>query len=107
MTLRRIQKDWDSLVDTIENGSEAEATKARKELSESLTVVSPIFEQKPFFMNDEFSLMDCAVAPILWRLPKYRVELSPQAKLMLDYSNRIFDLENFKSSLSEQELEMR
>ena len=107
MTLRRIQKDWDSLVEQIETGDEATSAKAKRELTESLIVVSPIFEQKPFFMNNEYSLMDCAVAPILWRLVKYGIELPPQAKLMSDYAERIFDLENFKTSLSDTEIELR
>jgi RNA polymerase-associated protein len=107
MTLRRIQKDWDTLVELIENGSDTEVENAKKEMTESLTVVSPIFEQKLFFMNDEFSLMDCAVAPILWRLPLYGVELAPEAKLMAEYAERMFELENFQASLSEQESEMR
>ena len=57
MTLRRIQRDWDSLIDKIAAGGKEKA-KAVKELRESLTVVAPIFEQKPFFMSDELSLLD-------------------------------------------------
>jgi len=107
MTLRRIAKDWDSLVEQLETGDEATVNKARRELTESLTVVSPIFEQKTFFMNNEYSLMDCAVAPIVWRLVKYGIELPPQAKLMSEYAERIFEMENFQTSLSEIERELR
>jgi RNA polymerase-associated protein len=107
MTLRRIQKDWDNLLEVIEGSDAAAAEKAKKELAESLTVVSPIFEQKPFFMNDEFSLMDCAVVPILWRLPSYGIDLPASAKLMNDYAQRMFELDNFQASLSETEREMR
>ena len=107
MTLKRIQKDWDSLVENIEHGSSADAAKARKELQESLTVISPIFEQKPFFMSDEISLMDCAVAPILWRLPKYNIELPNSAKALKDYAKRIFQMNSFQVSLSEPEREMQ
>ena len=107
MTLRRIAKDWDSLVEQIETGDEATSNKAKRELTESLTVVSAMFEQKTFFMNNEYSLMDCAVAPIIWRLVKYGIELPPQAKLMSDYADRIFEMENFQTSLSEVERELR
>jgi len=107
MTLKRIQKDWDRLLEDIEGPDAEAANKAKKELAESLTVVSPIFEQKPFFMNDEFSLMDCAVVPILWRLPNYGIELPVSAKLMKDYAERMFALENFRASLSDAEKEMR
>jgi RNA polymerase-associated protein len=106
MTLRRIQRDWDSLVDKINAGGK-DKTKAVKELRESLTVVSPIFDQKPFFMSDELSLLDCAVAPILWRLPVYGIELPPQAKALLKYAERLFKMGSFKESLTEAEREMR
>ena len=104
MTLRRIQRDWDSLIDQIiSNNNTAQAS---KELRESLTVISPIFEQKPFFMSDEFSLMDCAVAPILWRLSTYGIELPPQAKSLKEYASRIFDMDSFQASLTETEREI-
>ena len=106
MTLKRIQKDWDSLVDSLERDSSQTEAKARKELQESLTVIAPIFEQKPFFMGDEFSLMDCAVSPILWRLPKYGIELPPSAKALKDYAKRIFEMDSFQASLSDVEREM-
>ena len=106
MTLRRIQRDWDSLIDKIAAGGKEKA-KAVKELRESLTVVAPIFEQKPFFMSDELSLLDCAVAPILWRLPLYGIELPPQAKPLLQYAERLFKMKAFKTSLSEAERELR
>jgi RNA polymerase-associated protein len=106
MTLRRIQKDWDPLVELIEKGDEAQANQARKELQESLTVIAPIFEQKPYFMSDELSLMDCAVAPILWRLSKYGIKMPVSAKAVLDYGERLFQLDSFKASLSDPEREM-
>ncbi|MDH5326746.1 MAG: glutathione S-transferase N-terminal domain-containing protein [Gammaproteobacteria bacterium] len=106
MTLRRIQKDWDSLVEAIQNPNNPDPAKSRKELAEGLTVVAPIFQQKPFFMSSEFSLMDCVVGPILWRLPKYGIELPGSAKPVLDYAKRLFEMDSFKASLSEVENEM-
>lgn len=107
MTLSRIKRDWDDLVDRINSGGVDEASRAVKELQESLTVISPIFDQKPFFMSDELSLMDCAVAPILWRLPKFGVDMSGQSKAMREYAKRVFALPSFQSSLSEIEREMQ
>lgn len=105
MTLRRIQHDWDVLVDKITAG--VDVAQAAKELKESLTVISPIFEQKPFFMSDEFSLMDCAVAPILWRLSAFGVELPPQAKGIKEYADRLFEQDSFQASLTETERELQ
>jgi RNA polymerase-associated protein len=107
MTLCRVKKDWDVLVDVINTGSVDEASKAVKELTESLTVISPLFEQKPFFLSDELSLLDCSIAPILWRLPKYGADMASQPKAFRDYAKRLFDLESFQASLSEIERDMQ
>ncbi len=81
--------------------------KARKELRESLIAAAPIFAHKPFFMSDDFSLVDCAIAPLLWRLPPLGIELPPQAQAVEDYASRLFERESFKASLTESEYEMR
>ncbi len=67
----RILRDWCGFVDTIVAGRSKDTVidRARKELRESLVTVAPIFNEKPFFMSDDFTLVDCCVAPILWRLP--------------------------------------
>ncbi|HEC18772.1 MAG TPA: stringent starvation protein A [Gammaproteobacteria bacterium] len=105
MTLSRIQQDWDSLVNKLQNSRDK--SKVAKDLCDSLTVIAPIFEQKPFFMSDELSLLDCAVAPILWRLPEYGITLPAAAKPLEDYAQRLFALESFQASLSDKEREMR
>ena len=66
-----------------------------------------VFAAKPFFLSDEFSMVDCCMAPILWRLPHYGVELPPQAKAVLKYADRLFKRESFQASLTEKEREMR
>ena len=106
----RIQRDWCVSVDLIIAGKAKDSVidKARKELRESLISISPIFAEKPYFMSDEFTLVDCCVAPILWRLPVMGIELpAKQSKPMLDYMDRIFDRDSFQASLSEAELDMR
>ncbi|WP_067522265.1 glutathione S-transferase N-terminal domain-containing protein [Endozoicomonas ascidiicola] len=109
LMMHRIQKDWCALVDTILNPAtkETPAARARKELRESLLAVEPIFAEMPFFMSEEFTLVDCCVAPILWRLPILGVELPKQGKSILDYADRLFERESFQESLSEFEKEMR
>lgn len=107
----RIEKDWCVLVDSILEGTANAKTldKQRKELKESLVAIAPIFAEKPFFMNDEFTLVDCCLAPILWRLPAMGIELpnNKQTKPLLAYMEVIFERESFQASLSEQEREMR
>lgn len=108
--MSRIEKDWCSLAEKILNGSgkNKEADKARKELSESLVATSPIFKEMPYFMSEDFSIVDCCTAPILWRLPQMGIEL-PQAQCrpLLEYMQRLFERESFQQSLSELEKEMR
>src|SRR5690554_2127801 len=104
----RIDRDWGSLVDRIAAGKEKNIDKLRKELRDSLVATAPIFSEKPFFMSEEFTLVDCCMAPILWRLPELGVIL-PQTKAvkpLQDYMNRLFAREAFQASLSEAEQEM-
>jgi len=107
MTLKRIQKDWDTLVETITTNIGETSSNAAKELQESLIVVSPIFDQKDYFMSDEFSLMDCTVAPIMWRLGNFGISIPSQAIKMREYTERVFERDAFQSSLSDNEHDMR
>lgn len=109
--MHRIDKDWSGLVETLqaEDGTPAELDKARKELRESIISVSPVFAEKPYFMSDEFTIVDCCVMPILWRLPEIGIRLpeTKATKHLLDYRQRLFERESVQQSLSEQEREMR
>lgn len=105
LMLYRINKDIYSLVDRIDSGEGVD--QAKKELAENLVAISPVFDQKPFFMSDEFSLMDCALAPVLWRLKVYGVELPDQAKAVSKYAKRVFDRAAFRESLTNAERDMR
>jgi len=106
--MHRIEREWCPLVEQIEQGAKKEAEKARKELRESLGGTSPIFEDMPYFMSEEFSLVDCCLAPILWRLPVLGIELpEKQVKPLVSYMERLFERDAFVASLSEREREMR
>ncbi|WP_121410366.1 glutathione S-transferase N-terminal domain-containing protein [Pseudomonas aeruginosa] len=109
LLIHRIQRDWCSLVDRIldARSKEAERVQARKELRESLTGVSPLFADKAYFLSEDFSLVDCCLLPILWRLPLLGIELPRQAKPLLDYMERGFARESFRASLSSVERDMR
>ena len=109
LMMYRIQKDWSRLADVIlEDPDSKQAEEYRKELKESLIATAPIFAEKPFFMDDEFTIVDCCVSALLWRLPILGIDLNvAQAKPVLSYMERVFERESFKASLSEVELEMR
>jgi RNA polymerase-associated protein len=107
LALYRIQQDWYELVPALESKGEKTSAKARKQLSDSLTSSAEVFAARPFFLSDEFSLVDALVTPIMWRLQKYRIDLPRQAKAVSDYAERMFERETFQASLSEAEREMR
>jgi len=108
--IHRIEKDWCAMVDAIlHTRSENVIKKSTKELRESIMGIAPIFAEKPFFMSDEFTLVDCCIAPILWRLPSLGIDIrsSKQSKPLLAYMDALFSRDSFQESLSEQEREMR
>lgn len=109
LLMHRIQRDWCALVDRILDGRTPESARvqARKELRESLTGVAALFADKPFFLSEEFSMVDCCLLPILWRLPQLGIELPRQAKPLLDYMERLFARPAFQSSLTATERAMR
>lgn len=102
----RVDRDWYSLVEQIQAGG-AKAATARKELRESFIAAAPVFAAKPYFMSDELTLVDCSIAPLLWRLPELGIELPPQAKAVNEYARRFFSRDSFQESLTEVEREMR
>lgn len=104
--MHRVDRDWFNLMDRIMAGG-ADAGQARKELRESLITTAPVFGAKPFFMSDDLTLVDCCLAPLLWRLPMLGVELPAQAKAVNEYALRLFERESFQQSLTEAEREIR
>lgn len=107
--MHRIERDCCSQIDTIiADPNSPAADKARKELGESLCSIAPIFSDLPYFMSEEFTLVDCCLAPILWRLDSLGIKLpaTRQVKPLQDYMKRLFDRPSFRESLSELEREM-
>lgn len=108
LALFRIEKDWFSMAEAIESSTEKrQATRAKKVLTESIIASVDVFELKPYFLSDDFSLVDCSIAPILWRLRSYGIDLSVDAKPIQQYMNRVFSRPSFQESLTELEHEMQ
>jgi len=107
LMLFRIEKDWYEPLARLYSDKESVSSKARKDLKESLLSVAELFKAKPYFLSDEFSLVDCSIAPILWRLPRLGIELGKTVKPITDYAQRVFNRPSFRSSLSQEEVESR
>ena len=106
MLVHRIDQDWYSLLEEIESSGEKSTMRARKLLRESLIAATPAFEAKPFFLSEEFSLVDCAIAPLLWRLASLGIDLPRQSDVIRRYASRLFERPAFQASLSEYEREL-
>ena len=106
----RIERDWCVLIDQILSDPASEKSDhARKEFQESLITIASIFEEMPYFMNEEFTIVDCCLAPMLWRLPQLGIVLpmNAQVKPLLDYMDRLFARPSFQESLTDLERELR
>lgn len=103
--MHRIEQDWYSLLYRIQQGQAVESS--RTLLLESLCSLEPIFADKTYFLSDEFSLLDCALAPLLWRLPQLGVHVSAEYKALNAYMQRVFKRDSFQSSLTDAERQLR
>ncbi|WP_420935048.1 stringent starvation protein SspA [Alteromonas sp. A081] len=106
LMMHRIEQDWYSLAARIFRG-EGDVESSRNELREAILSLAPVFAEMPYFMSEEFSLVDCYLAPLLWRLPALGIELSGTgSKEITTYMNRLFSRSSFKASLTDQEREI-
>lgn len=103
--MHRIEHDWYYLMNQILRDNNAEG--ARTNLFESLVALDPVFADKHYFLSDEFSLLDCALAPLLWRLPRLGIEIAPEFKGIIAYMQRLFKRESFQASLTDVERQLR
>ena len=107
LAMLTVEREWVPQVQAIQSGSRAAAEAGRKRLQELLIGSLPVFKAARFFLNSEMSLADCAVAPIVFRLPALGVVLPKEAKLIEDYGLRIFRNPGFLRSLTPEEKLLR
>lgn len=106
LMLHRVNRDWYSLMDKILSKTD-NLDASRQALRDSIITVAPLFKEMPFFLSEEFSLVDCAIAPLLWRLASMGVELPPEGKPVVAYAQRMFEREAFQVSLTDAERALR
>ena len=107
LAMLRIEHEWVPHVQAIQLGNKQQADAGRKRLKELVAQSVPLFKAYKFFLNTEMSLADCAMAPIIWRLPALGIPLPKDSKAIEDYGNRIFRNPGFLRSLTEQEKALR
>lgn len=108
LIIYRFDREWGPLIQKIESGKVNDVKAATKELTGYLVQLIPVFNASPYFMGDEFTLVDCCLAPVLWRLPAFGITLSPsETKILNKYTQRVFQRDSFQASLTEAEHELR
>ena len=107
MVLHYIEKDLYGLLESVKSSGEKKASNAKQQLKDNLMMSLDFIQEKKFFLSDDFSIIDCSMAPILWRLPEYGIQLPASAKPIMKYADRIFERTSFIENLSEQEEEIR
>jgi RNA polymerase-associated protein len=108
LALYRIERDWYDMIRQIESDPDKKsAERHKKVLRDTILQSTDLFKIKPYFLSDEFSLVDATIAPILWRLQHYEIDLPPQAQPIIKYAGLLFSRAAFRESLSDTEQEMR
>lgn len=103
----RVRRDIYAPLAELRSNNEIASANARKTIRDNLTAIAGAFTQKPYFMSDEYSLVDCSLAPILWRLPLLGIKLPAAAKPLQTYAQRLFDRPGFRKSLSDAERDLQ
>src|SRR6267143_726987 len=94
-------------IDAIEGGTQKQAEKARQIIRDNLTQIAPVFVKQKYMLGEEFSMLDVAIAPLLWRLDHYGIQLGKQATPLMKYAERLFSRPAFIEALTAPERVMR
>ena len=105
--LHRFEQELFCHIDSVEDGNPKAVEKARTTIRDNLTVIAPVFAKQKYMLGDEFSMLDVAIAPLLWRLDHYGVQLPKQAAPLLKFAERLFSRPAFIDALTASEKAMR
>ena len=102
----RITRDFYEMAEELNIEDEVAAARARKNLQNSLVALEPIFSNMSYFMSEEYTLVDCCMAPLLWRLEAYNIKLTSGCNALRRYARSLFERATFQSSMTEPERDM-
>ena len=105
--LFRFENELFNNIDAIESGTQKQADKARIAIRDNLTQIAPVFVKQKYMLGDEFSMLDVAIAPLLWRLDYYGIQLPKQLAPLMKYAERLFSRPAYIEALTPSEKEMR
>jgi len=107
LLLHRFEQELYSQVDLIDHGVAKSADKARAVIRDNLTQFAQILTKQKFLLGDEFSMLDVAIAPLLWRLDHYGIQMGKDAAPLMKYAERLFSRQGFIDALTASERAMR
>jgi RNA polymerase-associated protein len=105
--LFRFENELFCHINALENGQQKAVDKARQMVSENLTQIAPVFTKQKFMLGDEFSMLDVAIAPLLWRLNLYGIQLGKEAAPLMKYAERLFSRPAYMEAMTPAEKAMR
>ncbi|MDQ3195388.1 MAG: glutathione S-transferase N-terminal domain-containing protein [Burkholderiales bacterium] len=105
--LFRFEQEMFCYIEPLERSNQKLAEKARASIRDSLTQIAPVFTRQKFMLGEEFSMLDVAIAPLLWRLDHYNIQLPKQAAPLMKYAERLFSRPAFIDALTASEKIMR
>ena len=105
--LFRFENELFSHVELIESGTQKQADKARIAIRDNLTQIAPVFVKQKYMLGDEFSMLDVASAPLLWRLDYYGIQMPKQLAPLMKYAERLFSRPAYIEALTPSEKVMR
>ncbi len=105
--LHRFEKELFCHIDAIERGAQKIADKARQAVRDNLTQIAPVFAKQKYMLGDEFSMLDVAIAPLLWRLDHYGIQLDKDAAPLMKYAERLFSRPAYIEAMTPAEKAMR
>ena len=105
--LHRFEKELFIHIDALEGNNQKNAEKGRNQVRDALLQIAPVFTKHKYMLGEEFSMLDVAIAPLLWRLDHYQVQLTKQSAPLLKYAERLFSRQAFIDSMTASEKAMR
>jgi len=105
--LHRFESEMFCHIGALESGVQKTADKARQSVRDSLAQIAPIFAKQKFMLNDEYSMLDVAIAPLLWRLDHYDIQLAKEAVPLMKYAERLFSRPAYIEAMTAAEKAMR
>lgn len=105
--LHRFEKELFCHIEGLESGVAKTVEKARAAVRENLTQIAPVFTKQKFMLGDEFSMLDVSIAPLLWRLDHYGIQLDKEAAPLMKYAERLFSRPAYSEAMTPSEKAMR